>query len=388
MKKGTEHITALIIDTNVLMRRILSNILQNEKGVILSGAAEFYDFKRVSEKIVKYQPDLLYLGIDPAVEGQLDLFYQLRHAFPELRIVLLTNLTREGAVITVEGLRNGAIDYVTKPEKENALILAFRHFQRRVTPSLLITPELKRKSENSGRVTGEKKESIRRLSDIGRMNPGQIDLIVLGSCIGGVPSLFEVVSTLPGNLHVPVVIVHHMPKIYTEVLAGELDKYSKLTVIEAKNGSMLLPGNVYVAPGGYHSVIRNEGGQKQIMLHKGPKEHKCRPSIDVLLRSAVQEYGEKILAVFLSAGGNDGLLGALKVLESGGILLVESPESALVSDLGQKVKFLNSRIKAIPVDGITKEILNMIQSPPPKHKYRFKRKGLNNSDWISGTIDA
>lgn len=387
MKEKLQHINAFIIDPNVLIRRMLSSILKKEE-VLLSGSAGVCDVEDVLEKVERHRPNVLFLGIKRSDSNEMELFYRLRNTFPDLHIVFLTDLNPEGALVALQGLKEGAIDYITKPDNASCLILADRHFQKRIIPSIIVASRLDQNRESIDGVVNDRKTTNRHLPDIGQMNPGKIELIVFGSCLGGIPSLFEVVSTLPERLPVPVVIVHHMPKIYTNILADELNKVSQLTVTEAINGSQLIKGNVYVAPGGYHSVIKNEGGQKQITLHKGPREHKCRPSIDVLLRSAVQEYGEKILAVFLSGGGSDGVLGALRVLERGGILLVESPETALVPDLGEKVLYLNSNIQEVPAVGISKEIMNILQSVGPKRKYRLRKQKMKNPDLFTGSFDA
>ncbi|REL37728.1 response regulator [Rhodohalobacter sp. SW132] len=362
------------------MRRILSSMLQKEKGVMVSDSTGNSSFEWVESKIKDNQPDLLFLGVDRTDSDKMKLFYQLRNAFPDLHIVLLTLLNEDGAKVALQGLKNGAIDYITKPEKNRGLILADRHFHKRVISLLKSIPKFNGKNGSVLTNISDRKVSKEFFKDVGHMNPVSIELVVIGSCMGGVSSIYQILAALPENLSVPVIIVQHMPKIYTQCFSNDLNGITRLTVEEAKNDVVLEPGTVYVAPGGFHTVIKNEGGRKRIMLHKGPREHKCRPSIDVLLRSAVQEYGDRVLGIFLSGGGNDGVLGALKILEHGGVVLLESRESALISDLAMKVKYLNSEIREVSADKMSKEIMKCIKSADQKNTHRFTMQDLNTSN--------
>jgi len=388
MEKGLKNIEVFVIESNVLMRRILSKIIQKEEGVSILGSCGDYDFERVSEKIDQFQPDLLFIGIDRTETEEMRLFYRLRNAYPQLHIVLLTPLNAEGAKVALQGVRNGAIDYVTKPEKNMGVVLADKHFHKRVIPLLKVIPKLNRNRGGILSSISDRTISKEFFDSTGDMNPASIELIVIGSCMGGLSTIYQILSALPENLSVPIIIVHHMPKIYTDVLSKDLNEISRLTVKEAKNNTVLIPGTVYIAPGGFHSVIKNEGGRKRIMLHKGPREHKCRPSIDVLLRSAVQEYGGRLIGIYLSGAGIDGVLGALRILEHGGTVLVESEESALISELAYKVKFLNSEIRDVPADSMAEEIIKEIESANKYTTDHFIEQGLNSSNRFKGTIEA
>lgn len=308
---------------------------------------------------------LLFLGVDELESDEMRLFYQLRDSHPDLHIVLMPRLSVKGSAVALEGLKMGAIDYVTKPDNSYSLLFADRHFYKRVIPLLKLISLFNNKHTDSNTESRtERIVSKEFFPNIGKMSPDAIDLVVFGGSSGGVSSLYRIISSLPRRLDVPVIIVQHMPGIYTREFSTDLDKISRIKVKEATDKCWLVPGTVYIAPGGFHSVIKNDRGRKQIILHKGPREHKCRPSVDVLLRSAVQEYGGNILSVFLSGGGTDGVLGALSVLEHGGIVLLESRESAKVSDLIQKVKILNSNITEVPAEKMSLEIKNLLKRFP------------------------
>ncbi len=361
MEKQLKPFNVFIIDQNVLMRRILSNILLNEDWVSVSCSVGAVTYKELASRIDSYQPDLLFLGVDSLDSDEMNLFYQLRDTRPDLHIVLLTQLNEMGAKVALKGLKYGAVDYVTKPENSFGMLFADRHFHKRVIPILNAVSELSRK-DRSGRSgkRGDRVVSKEFFPNVGQMTPDSIEIIIFGGCLGGVSSLYKIIPSLPGWLQVPVVVVQHMPGVYTRELASDLDRLSHLKVKEAADKCSLIPGTVYIARGAFHSVVKKEGGRKQLVLHKGPKEHKCRPSIDVLFRSAVQVYGGNVLGILLSGMGSDGVLGALTVLENGGIIWLESLKSALVSDLAKKVKILNSEIKEIDASGMSLEIVNLM----------------------------
>ena len=134
-------INVFIIDQNVMMRRILSNILLNESGVSIPCSIGNASFEDLAAKLEAYQPALLLLGVDDLDSDEMNLFYQLRDARPELHIVLMTHLNTKGAAVALNGLKHGAVDYITKPENRFGLLFADRHFHKRVIPILKAVPD-------------------------------------------------------------------------------------------------------------------------------------------------------------------------------------------------------------------------------------------------------
>ena len=344
------------------MRRKLLNILQKEEGVSIYLSTDESGFEAVISNAETKQLCLLFLGIDDLESKEMKLFYKLRESRPNLNIVLMTRLNSKGAAVALQGLKRGALDYVTKPDSNVGLLFADRHFHKRVIPLLRATrKQFNRLRDEKTIESSDQAEPKAYFPEVGQMSPGAIDIIVFSGCLGGVPSLYKIIPDLPANLDVPVVVVQHMPKFYTRKLSEDLDKISNVKVKEATDNDMLSPGTVYIAPGGFHSVIKNDYGHKQIVLHRGPREHKCRPSIDVLFRSAVKEFDGKVLGVLLSGTGKDGVLGALNVLENGGAIMLESRDSARTSELVEKVKMLNSSIREIPAEKMSQEIMDYVK---------------------------
>lgn len=337
-KQRNRRLNIYIIDSNILVRQMLMNMLKSLPDVDNVELGKDIDTDLIFNNIRKKEPDLLMLGVDDIESEQMELFFELRRQFPNLPVVLLTPLDDEGANVAVTGLRHGAVDFVTKPDQSKGVIFSGNHFNKRILPILQMIPLVNRnrvverhsKFSISKRVSGDQFHSLRNKA----LN---IEFLMFSGCMGGVKSLFQTIVQLPSNLPVPVVIVQHMPKIYTRELARQLDLITSLNVREATDGSLLLPGQIYVAPGGFHTEIKNDGTRRYLRLHRGPREHRSRPSVDVLLRSAVKVYGDKILSVFLSGAGTDGLSGASMVIENGGEVFVECRESSLVWDTPGKI---------------------------------------------------
>ncbi len=170
---------------------------------------------------------------------------------------------------------------------------------------------------------------------------------------------------------VPIVIAQHMPKVYTKVFAAELERRTNLKVMEGYKGAPMEPGQVWVAPGGYHITIRRDNNHSALNVHRGPRENTCRPSIDVLFRSAAETYGPGLLAVILSGRGVDGVTGCRFIKESGGKIIVQDRKSSEAWELPGTVVHNKLADSICSKDRIGKEILERVQksrSPFPGNR--------------------
>lgn len=333
---------AYIIDSNVLVRQTLVNIIRNENGNSFFGTPGGFSVEEILEDIKQKTPNVVFLGINEENSREKALFYQIRESYPLLPVIVITPMNEEGADITISCLKHGAIDFISKPVNSGRLVLARQHFAKRIIPLVNSVNRLNMlRDTNAVDITKKKKKQTAAnttYSSYLKRLTSPVELVVIGGCTGGVKSLFSLIPVLPENLSVPVIVVQHMPRTYSRQLAIELNELSKVKVIEAKNRQILRPGKVYVVPGGYHAAIKNEGIYKTFCLHRGPREENSRPSLNVLLRSAGNIYKDQLLGVFLSGGGEDGLQGARIVADKGGQILIENKESALLWDLPEKLE--------------------------------------------------
>lgn len=317
--------TILLIDSDLIARRAIAKILQEktEYQLIVNG-----ETNNAVESIVEYNPDLLLLGIKPNEVEEIALLSLIKIRFPDLPVVILTERSEPGAAIAVAALRLGVIDFITKPEDCNTMLFAERHLAKRLLPITKFSLRLKKRNRTGSSVSpGLAKEN--QLST----TLWPLNLIVIGGCTGGPVALFKLVESLPKDFSVPIVVAQHLPKYFTKVLAARLNEVTELSVREAKNGVLVKPGSIWIAPGGYHCEVSRYGNETQLKVHRGPRENGARPSIDMLFRSAGRLYGPGVLGVILSGCGKDGLAGASTIRESGGHILVQDYRTALAPDL-------------------------------------------------------
>ncbi len=328
----------LVVDSHVLIRQILLSIFKEMDEVQSTISLDLKSSKNIENEIKRIQPDVLFLGLDANRKGEIQLVESIRKSWPELPIVVMTPLNEKGASVALQALKLGTVEFITKPDRNIGITLSKRHFRKRVIPLTRIIGELNTDFLSASKSSERSIAEVEKVLDQKTQKlSSSVELILIAGCTGGVKELYKLISELPTELPVPVVIVQHLPKIYTKAFASELDKITELNVREAQNDSPLIPGQIYLAPGGYHTVIRSDGYRKVLGIHKGPRENKNRPSIDVLLRSATQAYRNKMLTVFLSGGGLDGVEGARNVYEAGGKIILQSRESALLWNLNQRI---------------------------------------------------
>lgn len=347
----------MIIDSRVLVRQMLAQILREEVNAPGLIAMENVRNDHTLLEVQKHHPDLLFLGIDSVYSQEFWLMKSILNIYPRIPIVLLTSLTPQGARAAISGLKIGALEYITIPDTGQRVVLAEKHLRKRVTPLVKALPNVNMQSSHGNQIIFSQASAV--ATQRKSRKKAAAEVVVISGCLGGVRSLYDVIPSL-NEITVPVIIVQHMPKFYTRELAAELDVLTSLNVREAKENSILVPGQVYVAPGGYHTVLRSSGRRNIIKTHKGLREMKNRPSIDVLLRSAVNVYQNRVLGVFLSGGGKDGVSGAEKILAAGGDVLVQSRTTSRLWDLPGVVKSIDNSIHQYHIHQLADEILSRL----------------------------
>ena len=316
-------IRVLVVDDSVVVRRVVTDALAGDPDVIVAATAP--NGRIALAKIPQITPDLITLDIEmPDMDG-LTALAAIRKDYPRLPVIMFSTLTRRGAVSTLDALAAGATDYVTKPTAlAGSSALAF------VRAELL--PRIKalcvRALVPAARPAATPASHLPRLAPAGE--PGSVDVLAIGVSTGGPNALADLLPTLPADFPVPVVIVQHMPPMFTRLLAERLDARSPLRVLEAAPGEVVEPGTIWIAPGDFHMVVQRDGTRVRLATHQGPAENSCRPSVDVLFRSVADIYGAGTLGVVLTGMGQDGLLGAERIREHGGRLLVQDEATSVV----------------------------------------------------------
>ena len=177
---------------------------------------------------------------------------------------------------------------------------------------------------------------------------------------GGPNALAAVIPRLPLDLPVPVLVVQHMPPLFTKTLAERLDRASTLSVVEADAGDGVVAGRVYVAPGGRHMALSRTDGRVVVVLHDGPPENSCRPAADVLFRSAVEVYGAQVLAVVMTGMGHDGLAGATAVHGAGGVVIAQSKSSSVIASMPGAVADAELADAIVPLEDLSGVLIQCV----------------------------
>jgi len=194
--------------------------------------------------------------------------------------------------------------------------------------------------------------------------PGQrrpIEVLAIGTSTGGPNALAVVIPDLPADFPVPVVIVQHMPPIFTRLLAERLSARSQIRVVEAQVGHVLRPGTAWIAPGDYHMALKRQGGDVRIELNQNPPENSCRPSVDVLFRAVAEVYGSHILGVVMTGMGADGVRGSQRIREAGSEVIVQDEASSVVWGMPGMVAAAGQADGIYPLGALGSEVTRRVK---------------------------
>jgi two-component system chemotaxis response regulator CheB len=336
----------LVVDDSVVVRQLVARVLGAEPLMEVVGVAA--NGRVALEKIARLGPDVVLLDLEMPVMGGLETLVEIRRRDPRLPVIVFSHLTAVGAEATLEALALGASGFALKPSADG-IGMAQELVRAELVP--LIRGVARRSSApppvpaSAGGVVGG-----------GR--PGRVSVVVVGVSTGGPNALAEIVPALPVGLAVAVLVVQHMPVVFTRLLAERLDRLSVVGVGEAVDGELVVAGRVYIAPGGRHLSLAGSGVGVRVVLGDGPPENSCRPAVDVLFRAAVACYGSETLAVVLTGMGRDGLRGAGVVRAAGGFVVAQSEQSAVVASMPAAVAAAGLADAVVPLDQIAAKLID------------------------------
>jgi two-component system chemotaxis response regulator CheB len=316
-------IRVLVVDDSVAMRRILADAISSDAelevaGYAANGQIAMAMFEQVS-------PDIVTLDVEMPVMDGLATLKAMRAARRLQPVIMFSTLTERGAEATIDSLALGASDYVAKPIDAGSFEVARERIRDALIPKIKALCRVSLPAQSARPVATATKPSVRRANPFER-----IEVVVIASSTGGPNALATVLPTIPSNFPVPVLIVQHMPPAFTRFLAQCLTVLCPLPVEEAASGDLAIPGKIRVAPGDHHMAIAREQQAIRLQITQGPAENSCRPSADVLFRSAAQVFANRVLAVVLTGMGQDGLRGCEVLADLGAPVIVQDEASSVV----------------------------------------------------------
>src|SRR3954470_18105872 len=358
---GGQHVNpirVMVVDDSVVVRKIVTDVLSEDPDIEVVGTA--VNGKIALAKLDQLKPDLVTMDIEMPEMNGIEAVRAIRATRSRVPIVMFSTLTERGASATLDALSAGANDYVTKPANVGSVGQSMESVREQLIPrikALTGRPVTAGPARAAAPVAPPKPPAPRRAPS---KKPA---VLVIGSSTGGPEALTRVLPALPSSLPVPILLVQHMPPVFTRQFAQRLDRLSALRIVEAVDGAPLLPGTVHLAPGDHHLVVR-AGATPQTGLHQGPPENFCPPAVDPLLRSAadplsppaVAAYDGAVLGVVLTGMGADGRSGAGEIRSAGGAVIVQDQATSVVWGMPGAVAQAGYADEVLPLDRVADAI--------------------------------
>ena len=353
-------IRVLVVDDTVVVRRLVSDVLEADPDVTVAATAP--NGRVALQKVPLVAPDVVVLDVEMPVMDGLETLRALRATRPDLPVIMFSSLTERGASTTLDALALGARDYVAKPTNAGGIAGAQAQVRDELVPRVKALG--RRRSPATPAAPPPRAEN--HAGGAGRGAPARVDAVVVGVSTGGPNALAEVLPALPADLPVPVLVVQHMPPLFTRSLADRLDRASALAVREASDGDVAAPGAVWIAPGGRHLDVVREGGAVRLRTHEGPPENNCRPAVDVLFRSAAAVWGRHALGVVLTGMGHDGAAGAGDLARAGARVVAQDEATSVVWGMPGAVVRAGLADAVVPLGRVAAEVAARVARRPAR----------------------
>lgn len=361
---GADPIEVMVVDDSAVVRRFITEVLAREADIVVNQSAP--NGELALARLEAHQPDVVILDIEMPVLDGLATLEQLRKAWPDLPVVMFSTLTTRGASATLDALALGATDYVSKPSRLADLETARAVVAAELVPIVRSCAAVRRSRLSFANKAAAPSSTAPAVPARRFVRPARhirAEVLVIASSTGGPHALGEVIPKLPATLPVPVLVVQHMPELFTQLLADRLQSRSALQVHHGADGMPLEPGNVYVAPGGKHLYLRRSGPRAVAGTNEDPPENSVRPAADVLFRSAAAHFGAGVLGLVLTGMGCDGLAGSRAIREAGGCVYVQDEASSVVWGMPGSVARQGLAEAEIPLEEIAAVLTQQLHKP-------------------------
>jgi len=374
----------LVVDDTIVFRKIISDALEEIPGVEVVGKAG--NGKMALMRIRDLKPDIITLDIEMPEMNGIEVLEVIKREQIDVGVIVLSAVTVKGGDMTVKALQLGAFDFITKPDSGTVA-------ENRIAIIDMLSPiisawdqknkqkskqEDKQQDKQETKQVPAKKDIHVKKTVIGggsaAYNPTSLDdlgtyihnipfikkpeIVVIGVSTGGPAALGEMLPKISAGISVPIMIVQHMPPLFTQSLAKSLDAKCKIRVKEAEEGEKLVPGTAYIAPGGKQmKILATAGGNSHLIrITDDPPENNCKPAVDYMFRSAVSCFPGKITAVVMTGMGNDGTTGMRLIKRHGGISIAQDERSCVVYGMPMEVVKAGAADLVLPLEMISEAI--------------------------------
>ena len=356
-------IRVMVVDDSALVRKIATDILSADPEITVAATAATAEF--ALGKLDRERPDVITLDLEMPGMGGLEAIRKIMSVRPT-PIIVMSAHAQKGAELTLQALEAGAVDFVLKPS--NSLSGGIPAIARELTekvkdaariilappPQSLSTP-LEAPAEPAPTEPAQA-PAVSAPVVAPFMDGEACDLVAIGTSTGGPVALKTVLSLLPGDFPVGLVVVQHMPPVFTKAFAERLDSCCAVRVKEAENGDPILPGRVLIAPGNWHMTVTRFGAEPRVLLNQNDPVNGHRPSVDVLMRSVAREWGARAVGVIMTGMGKDGAEGLRELYARGGRVIAQDKATSVIYGMNKEVVQNGNAHEVVPVDQIASRL--------------------------------
>lgn len=347
-------IKVLIVDDSALVRKVLTEELNRQHDIEVVGTA--IDPYAAREKIVQLKPDVLTLDLEmPRMDGLSFLAKLMKH-YP-MPVVVVSSLTPKNSENALTALRLGAVDVISKPGSSYSAQNISKAIVKAVRAASLAKFDKHTLDESRPETAAANTESERPKANLFHTTD---KIIAIGASTGGTKALEKVLTGLPANMP-GIVIVQHMPPVFTKSFAGRLDSVCSLRVKEAEDNDLIESGTVLLAPGNYHMLVERKSARYHVRIKQGPPVHHHRPSVDVMFNSVANVAGVNASGVLLTGMGADGAKGLLAMKNAGAHTIAQDEASCVVYGMPREAYKLGAVNDVVPLNDISNAIISSIK---------------------------
>lgn len=334
-------IRVLVVDDSMLFREVLMKGLKEDPSIDVVGYAT--DPYMARDKIIELRPDVMTLDVNMPKMSGIEFLRRLLPQYP-MPVVVVSGVSDS----VFDALDAGAVDFVGKPDKKSSD--AIQGLIDELTDKVKMASEVK---------VGCKKARIKKENPKQKLEKKSDKIIAIGASTGGTDAIFDVLSKFPEDIP-GVVIVQHMPPVFTYMYAQRLNNSCPPIVAEAKDGDEITRGKVLIAPGDYQMEVVKRGGRYFVKCYKGDKVSGHCPSVDVLFNSVAGLNGSDIIAVLLTGMGRDGANGMKLIHEASGVTIGQDEKSSVVYGMPRAAYELGAVKYQLPLQEIPKKIISLL----------------------------
>jgi len=359
-------IRVMVVDDSALVRRIATDILSADPEITVAATAANAEFALA--KLDRERPDVITLDLEMPGMGGLEAIRRIMAARPT-PIIVMSAHAQKGADLTLQALEAGAVDFVLKPSNSlsGGIPAVARELTEKVRDAarivMVTAPQASLGTPLEARPAGEPSPQppAPPVTSALSVDGDGLDLVAIGTSTGGPVALKTVLAQLPPDFPVGLVVVQHMPPVFTKAFADRLNACCAVRVKEAENGDPILAGRVLIAPGNWHMTVSRAGVEPRVLLNQADSVNGHRPSVDVLMRSVAREYGPRAVGVIMTGMGKDGSEGLRELRARGGRVIAQDKATSVIYGMNKEVVQNGDAQDVLPLDQIASRLQECVR---------------------------